>query len=41
MLLGGAGNDALDGGSSVGDECNGQGGIDTATAACEVVSNVP
>lgn len=40
-LFGGAGDDDLDGGDSAGDECNGQGGIDTATAACEVVNTVP
>ena len=41
LLLGGGGNDALDGGLSAGDECNGQTGLDTAAASCEIVTNVP
>jgi VCBS repeat-containing protein len=39
-LLGGGDNDALDGGSGTPDRCDGEGGIDTATA-CEQLTSVP
>ena len=40
-LNGGSGGDTLVGGPSSGDECNGQSGVDTAVASCEVVVSVP
>ena len=40
-LLGGGDNDALDGGSDTADRCDGEGGTDTATAACEQLISVP
>lgn len=41
LLLGGGSNDAMDGGGGIPDTCDGQTGIDTATAACEFVLGVP
>lgn len=40
-IQGGGSNDQLDGGADTDDSCDGGSGIDTATAACEVVLNVP
>jgi hypothetical protein len=40
-VYGGDGDDALNGGGSGGDYCDGGLGTDTATANCESVGNVP
>ncbi len=40
-IQGGGGDDLMDGGSDAADTCDGQGGVDTASASCEVIANTP